>query len=133
MGKLYSYIRPYIGYICLTIFIKLCGAVTELMIPWLMELILDDVVPAGQRNLIFLYGGGMILCAGCRSGRRSCRPFRRRTFRWTKKSGFALWSAANLSNSVAFIFLLLYNIACSDRAISALFGIRMRALCDSDP
>ena len=64
MGKLYSYIRPYIGYICLTIFIKLCGAVTELMIPWLMELILDDVVPAGQRNLIFLYGGGMILCAG---------------------------------------------------------------------
>ena len=95
----------------------------------------------------------MILCEKCGivSPYYKCRKFRydplRRvpkrppklpafspgTFRWTKKSGFALWSATNLSNSVAFIFLLLYNIACSDRAISALFGIRMRALCDSDP
>jgi len=61
-----KYIRPYWGFILLTLIIKLLGAVTELFIPYLMEIILDDKVPAGNLTDIYLFGGLMILCAfGC--------------------------------------------------------------------
>ena len=63
MGTLEKYIRPYWGFVILTTIIKLSGAVTELMIPYLMEIILDDKVPNGNISQIYLYGGLMILCA----------------------------------------------------------------------
>ena len=63
MLKLERYIRPYWGYIGLTVLIKLLGAVFELLIPWLMEIMLDHKVPAGDQKVIFLYGGLMLLCA----------------------------------------------------------------------
>jgi len=66
MARLERYIRPYWGFIFLTVFIKLMGAVLELMIPYLMEIILDIKVPAGDLQDIYLFGGLMILCAaGC--------------------------------------------------------------------
>ena len=66
MKRLMKYIGLYVGLIVLAMFIKLLGAGLELMIPYLMEIILDDVVPAGQKNMIFVYGAGMLLCAlGC--------------------------------------------------------------------
>lgn len=66
MKKLGQYIRPYVRYIILTMGIKLLGAVLELLIPYFMEIILDDVVPMGERMPIFIYGGLMLLCAaGC--------------------------------------------------------------------
>lgn len=69
MLKLERYIRPYWGYIILTVLIKLMGAVFELMIPWLMEIILDHKVPAGNLPHIYLYGFLMLICAFlCLSG-----------------------------------------------------------------
>lgn len=66
MEKLWRYIKPYIWFIILTMGIKLLGAVLELLIPYFMEIILDDVVPDSNLKLIFLYGGLMLLCAaGC--------------------------------------------------------------------
>ena len=66
MKRLMKYIGPYVSFIVLAMVIKLLGAGLELMIPYLMEIILDDVVPAQQKSLIFVYGGGMLLCAlGC--------------------------------------------------------------------
>ena len=68
MSGIAKYIRPYWGFILLTLIIKLLGAVTELFIPYLMEIILDDKVPAGNLTDIYLFGGLMILCAfGCLS------------------------------------------------------------------
>ena len=63
MFRLERYIRPYWGYIFLTVFIKLMGAVMELMIPYLMEIILDHKVPEGNLAHIYLYGFLMLLCA----------------------------------------------------------------------
>ena len=63
MGRLKKYLRPYWGFMILTMAIKLFGAYAELMIPDLMETILDEKVPAGDQRSIFLYGGGMLLCA----------------------------------------------------------------------
>ena len=63
MGRLKKYLQPYWGFMILTMAIKLFGAYTELMIPDLMETILDEKVPAGDQRSIFLYGGGMLFCA----------------------------------------------------------------------
>ena len=63
MARLKKYLQPYWGYMILTVIIKLLGAVMELQIPDLMETILDEKVPAGELNSIFLYGGAMLLCA----------------------------------------------------------------------
>ena len=51
MEKLGKYIKPYVGFIILTMGIKLLGAVLELFIPYFMEIILDDVVP-GSSTLV---------------------------------------------------------------------------------
>ena len=63
MKGLGSYIRPYWGFIALTLFIKFLGAAVELFIPYLMEIMLDEKVPAGAPGQIFLYGGLMVVCA----------------------------------------------------------------------
>ena len=64
MARLARYIRPYWGYILLTVFIKLLGAVMELLIPYMMENMLDVKVPAGDVRAIFLLGAAMLLAAG---------------------------------------------------------------------
>ena len=69
MRKLERYLHPYWGYMVLTMLIKLTAAALELMIPDCMETILDVMVPAGDTQRIFLYGGLMLLCAlGCLGG-----------------------------------------------------------------
>ena len=66
MARLERYLRPYWGYIFLTVFIKLMGAALELLIPFLMEIILDYKVPEANLPQIYLFGGLMLLCAaGC--------------------------------------------------------------------
>ena len=64
MKRLGKYIRPYVLYIGLTLLIKLIGAAAELLIPYLMEMILDDIVPQGNVPLLLQYGGGCF-CARC--------------------------------------------------------------------
>ena len=63
MAKLERYLRPWWGFIILTTLIKLAGTLVELLIPYLMEIILDEKVPQGDMRAIYLYGGGMLLCA----------------------------------------------------------------------
>ena len=63
MGQLKKYIAPYYGFIALTLFIKLIGSVLDLMLPYLMEIMLDEKVPAGEVGQIYLYGVWMLLCA----------------------------------------------------------------------
>ena len=58
MAGLRKYIRPYYSYMLLAMFIKFFGALVELLIPYLLETILDDVVPTGSRRGILLTGGG---------------------------------------------------------------------------
>ena len=64
MLRLRKYIAPYWGYILLTVLIKVVASVMDLFIPYLMEIILDEKVPAGDLNQIYVYGGLMLLCAG---------------------------------------------------------------------
>ena len=69
MRQLERYIRPYWGFIALTLTVKFLGTATELMIPTLMETMLDEKVPQGDVRSIYLCGGLMLLCAlGCLAG-----------------------------------------------------------------
>ncbi len=63
MGRLEAYLKPHFGYITLTVTIKFLSAVAELLIPYLMEIILDEKVPAGDLGEIYIAGGWMLLCA----------------------------------------------------------------------
>ena len=63
MKKLEQYIHPYWGYILLTVSIKLFAAMAELTVPYLMEIMLDVKVPAGDLNGIYIVGAMMLLCA----------------------------------------------------------------------
>ena len=63
MVQLERYLRPHWWYIFLTMAIKLLATGMELFIPDLMEVILDEKVPAGELSQIYIYGGLMLLCA----------------------------------------------------------------------
>ena len=63
MEKLTKYIRPHVLYIIITLVIKFAATYAELWIPDIMETMLDDIVPTGDLNRIYLYGGVMLLCA----------------------------------------------------------------------
>ena len=63
MRHLSKYIKPYWGYICLTMLIKLLASLAELWIPSLMEIMLRrDVIASGTQKVVF-YGVLMVLCA----------------------------------------------------------------------
>lgn len=63
MKRLERYLHPYWGYILFTVFIKLSGSIMELLIPYLMEIMLDVKVPTGEISQIYLYGLLMLLAA----------------------------------------------------------------------
>ena len=72
MGKLSRYIRPHMWYILLTLLIKCIATATELLIPRIMEVILDETVPAarlsGELRMVYILGGSMLLCAAAAMG-----------------------------------------------------------------
>ena len=63
MRQLSKYIKPYAWYIILTLTIKFVATYVELMIPDLMEVMIDEKAPSGDIPQIYLYGAGMLLCA----------------------------------------------------------------------
>jgi len=63
MKKLFTYIRPYIPQISLQIIIKFIGTIMDLLIPWFLAYIIDDVVPTKNVKNVYFYGGVMIFCA----------------------------------------------------------------------
>ena len=58
-----QYLRPYLGRICLQLFIKLGGTVVELFLPSLLSIILDTYAQVGDVRGVWGMGALMILCA----------------------------------------------------------------------
>ncbi len=63
MKMIFRYMRPYWKMILLGVGIKLFATMTELMLPYILEHLIDVVVPQGNRNGIWLWGIAMIACA----------------------------------------------------------------------
>ncbi|MFA7672627.1 MAG: ABC transporter ATP-binding protein [Clostridia bacterium] len=63
MKTILKYARPYLKRILLGLSIKTVSTLMDLLIPWMLAKIIDDVIPTGNINMIFLWGAGMILCS----------------------------------------------------------------------
>ncbi len=66
MKKILSYCKPLTGFFILSLIIKSAGTIIELVIPYILGMILDEVVPqCTKENLwpMFFWGGVMILCS----------------------------------------------------------------------
>ena len=63
MKLIFRYLKRYSGLVALAIFIKLIGTMIELSLPYILEHIIDYVVPAGQLNQVILWGGLMFVAA----------------------------------------------------------------------
>ena len=53
----------YTGAIILAIFLKLIGTMTELTLPYILEYMIDEVVPAGNMRNVILWGLLMFVAA----------------------------------------------------------------------
>ncbi len=63
MKFLVKYLRPFFGRMSIGISIKILGTVVELMIPYILSHILENVVVTQDIRQIIFWGGIMILCA----------------------------------------------------------------------
>lgn len=65
MKFIFSYLKKYRYIVAAAMLIKSIGAVGELMIPYVLEHMVDHVVPVGNQGLLFLWGAVMIALAVC--------------------------------------------------------------------
>lgn len=63
MKRMAAYLRPFIPRMSLGFLIKVFGTLAELVIPWVLSYIIDDVIPLGEISPVIKWGGLMILCA----------------------------------------------------------------------
>lgn len=63
MKMILRYLRPYAPRMSLGLFIKFFGSVVELLLPWMLSKIIDEVTPTRDLKQIALWGAGMILAA----------------------------------------------------------------------
>ena len=63
MRLIVRYMKKHIRRIIGGVSLKTLGSLSELMIPYILEHIIDDVVPTGNIKMVFLWGLGMILAA----------------------------------------------------------------------
>ncbi len=63
MKKIFQYLRPYAGRMAGGLVIKFTGSIMDLFLPWILSYIIDVIVPLKNVQLVFLWGGVMVLCA----------------------------------------------------------------------
>ena len=63
MKLLLKYLRPHRRFIALALSIKTVATLIELVIPYILSHILDEVVPSGKVSHIITWGVAMIICA----------------------------------------------------------------------
>ncbi len=63
MKLIFQYMNKYAGWIAGGMSIKLLGTMAELVLPYILEHIIDDLVPLGRMDRILLWGALMILTA----------------------------------------------------------------------
>ncbi len=63
MRKIAAYLRPYLGRMSLGLLIKFTGTIMDLLLPWILATMIDDVVPTENIPVILLWGGMMVFCS----------------------------------------------------------------------
>lgn len=65
MKTILKYLRPYSGRMSIGLAIKVSGTLVELLLPLILSHIIENVVKERSITKILLWGGAMVLCAGC--------------------------------------------------------------------
>ena len=63
MKTVLKYTIPYISRALFGLVIKIIGTMVDLVIPWLLGYIIDNVIPQKNINSVFIYGGAMVICS----------------------------------------------------------------------
>lgn len=63
MKYIFHYIRPYLGRMSGGLVIKFIGTITDLLLPFILAHIIDEVVPAKDVPKIVFWGAAMIVCS----------------------------------------------------------------------
>lgn len=63
MKYILAHLRPYYAMMSLGLSIKIAGTVMDLVLPYILAHLIDEVVPTGKISIILLWGGIMIVCA----------------------------------------------------------------------
>ncbi len=63
MRMIFHYLKPFVPRMTLGITIKFIGAIMDLLLPWILSTIIDDVAPTRDIGQVFLWGGAMVLAA----------------------------------------------------------------------
>lgn len=63
MKKTLVYLKPYSATAIQGLTVKFVGSIAELFLPLLLEYIIDDIVPAGDLNMVLWMGLAMLVCS----------------------------------------------------------------------
>lgn len=63
MGKILSYVKPYVPRMILGLIIKFTGTIMDLLLPWILSYTIDEIVPKKNVAQVFIWGFFMILCS----------------------------------------------------------------------
>lgn len=63
MRFIVKYIWPHKFHFGLAFFVKFSGTMMDLMIPWILANIIDNIIPLKSKTLILVWGFAMIICA----------------------------------------------------------------------
>lgn len=60
MKMIFRYLKPFVPRMSLGLTIKFIGAVMDLLLPWILSYMIDEVAPTRDMGLIFLWGAAMV-------------------------------------------------------------------------
>lgn len=60
MKRTLGYLKPYAGRTALALFLKTAGSVSELVLPYLLSYIIDELTPLKDETAIWIAGGAML-------------------------------------------------------------------------
>lgn len=63
MKKVFYYLKPYLPRMTLGVSIKFAGSLMDLLLPWILSYMIDEVVPKRDVGLIALWGAAMVLAS----------------------------------------------------------------------
>lgn len=123
MKKVMSYLLPYRLVLSWTLFVKFIASILDLFIPFILAIILDDIVPQKEPRLVYLWGGLMALCAAASvvsniyanrlaatTSSKVTRSLRHDLFSRLINLSMAQFDAVSLSSAVSRLTTDTYNI-----------------------
>lgn len=63
MKKIFAYLKPHIPRMTVGLMIKFIGTIMDLLLPWILAYMIDDVVPLRNVPMILWWGAAMLFCS----------------------------------------------------------------------